>query len=98
MIGSPDEFKKTIHKFAKHGYDHVESKLYPQMRHEILNEINRQQVYDDVLEFMERTGSKTMKAAIIGFGKMGQAIAKGWIDKKSSILKIFWLLLEAMII
>lgn len=23
-----------------------------------------------------------MKAAIIGFGKMGQAIAKGWIDKK----------------
>lgn len=54
MIGSPDEFKKTIHKFAKHGYDHVESKLYPQMRHEILNEINRQQVYDDVLEFMEK--------------------------------------------
>ncbi|WP_304684868.1 alpha/beta fold hydrolase [Ileibacterium valens] len=54
VIGSPDEFKKTIHKFAKHGYDHVESKLYPQMRHEILNEINRQQVYDDVLEFMEK--------------------------------------------
>lgn len=36
------------------GMQHVEIKLYPDARHELLNEINRQQVYDDVLEFIHK--------------------------------------------
>ena len=32
-----------------------EMKLYPGARHEILNETNRQEVYSDILEWIERT-------------------------------------------
>ncbi len=32
----------------------ADMKLYPQMRHEILNEINKEEVYLDILNFMER--------------------------------------------
>lgn len=53
VIGSPEEFEKTVNKLRKHGYRCVGSKLYPNMRHEILNEINRKQVYEDILKFIE---------------------------------------------
>lgn len=35
------------------GYEKVEGKLYPRMRHEILNETDSNLVYDDVLAFIE---------------------------------------------
>ena len=35
------------------GYRHVTGKRYPGMRHEILNETNRQQVYDDLLALLD---------------------------------------------
>jgi len=34
------------------GYLHVEKKFYPGMRHEILNETNKQLVWDDVLRHL----------------------------------------------
>ena len=37
--------------YEKYGVKSVEGKVYPEMRHEILNETNRQLVYDDVLAF-----------------------------------------------
>lgn len=53
VIGSPEEFERTVRKFRKHGYHNVKSKLYSEMRHEILNEVNRKEVYDDILEFIK---------------------------------------------
>lgn len=40
------DFKKRV------GYQQVKAKLYPGMRHEILNETKKEEVYEDVLEFL----------------------------------------------
>ena len=49
--------ERRFHKSAQHlcdkGYHNVSSALYPNMRHEILNEIGKEQVWDDVLDFMD---------------------------------------------
>lgn len=42
-------------KMKKHGCQQVECILYPQMRHEILNEQNRQVVYQDIHRWMMHT-------------------------------------------
>jgi alpha-beta hydrolase superfamily lysophospholipase len=39
-------------KYLQLGLDNVRMKLYPGARHEVLNEINRQEVYTDVLEWI----------------------------------------------
>jgi len=36
------------------GFQNVSRKFYPQARHELTNELNRQEVYEDILEFLER--------------------------------------------
>lgn len=54
VIGGQKHFDKTMQAMRARGYTHVEGKLYPHMRHEILNEINRQTVYDDILAFMDQ--------------------------------------------
>jgi len=46
--------KKLYKNYMKHGIRRVELKLYPHMRHEILNEKNNKIVYQDVLEFLEK--------------------------------------------
>ena len=38
------------------GYKDVKGKLYPGMRHEILNEIGREQVYHDIAVYMRKKG------------------------------------------
>ena len=38
------------------GYRNVRGKLYPGMRHEILNEIGREQVYHDIAVYMRKKG------------------------------------------
>ena len=40
------------------GYRNVSGKLYHQMRHEILNEIGKEEVYADLLAFAEKDGDK----------------------------------------
>ena len=46
--------KSTAALFEKAGIKDVEGKLYQGMRHEILNEPGKQQVYDDVLAWIDR--------------------------------------------
>ena len=46
-------FGKAVEFMRTRGYSSVESKLYPTLRHEILLEKEAQQVYEDVLSFVE---------------------------------------------
>ena len=46
--------RKAAEEFKKHGMEHVELKIYPLCRHEILNEINRREVYEDVVSWIEK--------------------------------------------
>ena len=45
--------KRAMESFQKAGMKHVELKLYPQDRHEILNEPDRETVYADVLAWLK---------------------------------------------
>lgn len=45
---------KTVQAFEKAGMEKVACKIYPLCRHEILNEINRQEVYEDTLAWMDK--------------------------------------------
>ena len=40
------------------GYKNVTGKLYPKMRHEILNELGKEEVYADALAFIEKSAEK----------------------------------------
>ena len=44
--------RQVAENYRRAGLHHVECKLYPGARHEVLNEINREQVYRDVLSFL----------------------------------------------
>jgi len=45
--------EKAVQAFKKAGMINVACKIYPQCRHEILNELNRQEVYEDVARWMK---------------------------------------------
>lgn len=45
---------KTAELFRRAGVKDVTVKLYPGARHEVLNELNRQEVWDDVLSWLDR--------------------------------------------
>ena len=44
--------EKVFHSFEALGMEHVQLKLYPGDRHEILNEADRQDVYGDIYRFI----------------------------------------------
>lgn len=46
--------RRTAEEFKKAGMEQVDTKIYPLCRHEILNEINRREVYEDVSQWMEK--------------------------------------------
>ncbi len=48
------DFQKAVNFMRSRGYHRVESKLYPGMRHEILNEKGKQQVWQDVYHWIEQ--------------------------------------------
>jgi len=48
-IISEKDFRKAVEFLRKQGYQKVDSKLYPHMRHEILNEVGKIQVWQDVV-------------------------------------------------
>ena len=53
-VGGMGKGVRKVDRFLESsGHSHVTFKLYPGARHEILNETNRQEVYDDVLLFLE---------------------------------------------
>ena len=51
VIQNKKKFEGLVKLLKERGYGNVSSKLYPSMRHEILNEKNNQNVYNDVLDF-----------------------------------------------
>lgn len=53
VIGGPSRFQKTVQDLKDKGYKNTRSILYPHMRHEILNETGRMDVYRDLLRFIE---------------------------------------------
>ena len=53
VIQSTEKFEK-LEKFLNNiGYKNTTSKLYPDLRHEILNENECEQIYKDILDFIE---------------------------------------------
>lgn len=47
-----EKFHKSAQHICDRGYTNVTSAIYPAMRHEVLNEIGKEQVWDDILEFV----------------------------------------------
>ena len=50
--GYGETVHRAVEEFRKAGMCHVSERIYPLCRHEILNEINRQEVYEDVTEWL----------------------------------------------
>ena len=46
---SPKKFNHAVDNMKKVGYVNVTSQLYPHMRHEIVNELGKEQVWSDIL-------------------------------------------------
>ncbi|MCR5215071.1 MAG: alpha/beta hydrolase [Eubacterium sp.] len=46
--------KNVYQQYVKAGITDIECKLYPDMRHEILNEPGKQEVYEDILDWITR--------------------------------------------
>ncbi|MDD5294114.1 MAG: alpha/beta hydrolase [Candidatus Izemoplasmatales bacterium] len=46
--------RKLYHTYQKLGFSNVQLKLYPNDRHEILNEVDRETVYQDMLNFFDQ--------------------------------------------
>jgi alpha-beta hydrolase superfamily lysophospholipase len=44
--------KKVVKMYEKSGIENIDIKFYPGARHEILNEINREEVYRDILTWI----------------------------------------------
>lgn len=48
-----DGVRKAAEEFKKHGMKDVSVKIYPLCRHEILNELNKEAVFADIVKWME---------------------------------------------
>ncbi len=46
--------KRDVEDFRKHGVSDLQFKIYEGMRHEILNETNKRQVYEDIIGWLEQ--------------------------------------------
>lgn len=52
-IGSIKKFSEAVSFFRSRGYKTVTSKIYPGLRHEILNELGKEEVWRDVVAVLE---------------------------------------------
>lgn len=57
-IVSAKDFQKAVDFMKARGYQNVQSKLYPGMRHEILNEKEKQKVWDDVATWIGKAAKR----------------------------------------
>lgn len=55
-IGGVRKFASAVRAMRSAGYRDVKGKLYPGMRHEILNETDKEKVYRDVAVYMKKKG------------------------------------------
>ena len=51
-MGSERRFHIAAQNICDRGYMNVTSVLYPNMRHEVLNEIGKEDVWKEILDFM----------------------------------------------
>ena len=58
VIGSEKKWLAAQQFLRDVGYKNVTGKLYPIMRHEILNELGKEEVYADALAFIEKSAEK----------------------------------------
>lgn len=54
IIKSKKDFNEAINFLKKIGYHNIDNTLYDDMSHEILNEINNNLVYDDILNWLNK--------------------------------------------
>lgn len=52
VIINEQKWKKSQEFLKSVGYSNIEGKLYKDLRHEILNEKNKQDIYNDIIEFI----------------------------------------------
>ena len=52
MMLNEKKFHAAAQNLCDRGYTNVTSAIYPSMRHEVLNEIGKEEVWDEILEFM----------------------------------------------
>ena len=52
VMVSERKFHKAAQSLCDKGYMNVTSAIYPAMRHEILNEIDKEDVWEDILDFI----------------------------------------------
>ena len=50
---SEKKFHKAVWTMHKVGYENISSSLYENMRHEVLNEINKKEVWNEIISFMQ---------------------------------------------
>ena len=50
---SQKKFQGAIQSMRNVGYKNVKYTIYPNMRHEVLNELNKHQVWNEVLNFIK---------------------------------------------
>ena len=54
-VGDYGKAVKTVYEdFKELGMKDVSLKLYPNYRHEILNEVKKEQVYEDILGWLQK--------------------------------------------
>ena len=53
-VGSGNGVQKVAEQLRKAGVKQVDVKLYPDARHEMFNELNRQEVWQDVAEWVNK--------------------------------------------
>ena len=52
--------KNLFKIYQKNGMENTELKIYPDARHELFNEINRDQVFADILNWIQKKDSKNL--------------------------------------
>lgn len=55
-IGGRKKFAQAIHTMHRAGYENVKGRLYPGMRHEILNEPQKEKVYQEIVGYLGKQG------------------------------------------
>lgn len=55
-MGNVRKFAASVQNMRKAGYRDVKGKLYRGMRHEILNEKGKEQVYHDIAVYIRKKG------------------------------------------
>jgi alpha-beta hydrolase superfamily lysophospholipase len=53
-VGSGDGVNKVAHQLREAGVKQVDVKLYPGARHEMFNEINKEEAWQDVISWVEK--------------------------------------------